>query len=543
MHTKPKLNRRDFAKLLTLAAVAGASSIPSYINFRKRRYPIAGQIVGANYKTGHLLRSGLSTIPERTETIDTVIVGGGISGLSAGWHLKKNNKTDFIILEMDTTTGGNSQSGENTISKYPWGAHYVPLPNLYDTNLIKLFEELGVITGYEKGLPVINDYYLCSDPQERLFFQGRWQEGLIPTHGIRPNEKKQYDDFFHFVESLKGKKGKDGKYLFAIPLDYSSQDEDFLALDKITMHDFLLSKGWDAAPLHWYVNYCCRDDFGVSYKDVSAWAGIHYFSSRNGHCANSDSQSTITWPEGNGWLARKLRDISSNHIRCQQLAYNIEVSPNQKVFIDSFNPTTKEYVRFIANHVIYSGPRYTADKVIKGLPEKLSQELTYSPWMVANISLKNKPLGQGEPFSWDNVSYYSDSLGYINANHQNLKFNQKETVITYYLPLDKLTSKESRHLSFLRTFDDWLDVIIPDLEKMHPDITKDILHVDVWLWGHGMISPGVNYLWNSKRKKMQEPLGPIQFAHTDMSGISIFEEGLYHGCKAAENILKKTSKG
>lgn len=32
-------------------------------------------------------------------------------------------------------------------------------------------------------------------------------------------------------------------------------------------------------------------------KETSAWAGIHYFASRNGRGANTESQDVITWPE------------------------------------------------------------------------------------------------------------------------------------------------------------------------------------------------------------------------------------------------------
>ncbi|MFA6236059.1 MAG: FAD/NAD(P)-binding protein [Bacteriovorax sp.] len=538
---KSKLTRRDFAKILGLSSVAGLLSVPGFLALKRKtkKYNIPGSIMGANSRAGHLLRSKIETVPTKTVKMKTVIVGGGIAGMSAAWKLKKNNDDNFVLLEMDSRTGGNSQSDENEISKYPWGAHYVPIPNMYDLNIKELFEDFGIITGYEKNLPVINEYYLCSDPEERLFYQGKWQDGLIPTNGVTESDRNQYNQFFNFVDSLKGKKGKDGKLLFAIPLDLSSQDTEYLALDKISISDYMLSRNWDSKPLHWYVDYCCRDDFGVSSRDVSAWAGIHYFASRIGLCANSDSQRNITWPEGNGWLADKLKNFSSNHINCNQLAYNIEIISPEKAYVDVLNPVTNEFTRYEAQNIIYCGPRFTADKVIKDQNFKSSKNLIYSPWLTANISLKQKPRGEGHQLSWDNVSYYSDSLGYIVATHQDLKFNHNETVITYYLPLDKLSILESRHAAYLKSYDDWLDLIIPDLQSFHSNILQDITKIDLWIWGHGMISPSINYLWSEEREQMKKPIGPVQFAHTDMSGISIFEEALYHGCNAANNILRK----
>ena len=46
-------------------------------------------------KAGHLLREGLTEIPKDIKEIETVIVGGGIAGLSAGWYLLKKGYKDF----------------------------------------------------------------------------------------------------------------------------------------------------------------------------------------------------------------------------------------------------------------------------------------------------------------------------------------------------------------------------------------------------------------------------------------------------------------
>ena len=133
-----------------------------------------------------------------------------------------------------------------------------------------------------------------------------WQDGLIPTFGITAEEEAQYKRFFAFMESLKNRKGRDGKRLFAIPLDKSSQDKEWIALDALTMSEWMDKEGYSSPHLRWYVDYGCRDDYGTSYTETSAWAGLHYFAARNGVAANTESSNIITWPEGNGWLANKL---------------------------------------------------------------------------------------------------------------------------------------------------------------------------------------------------------------------------------------------
>ena len=72
----------------------------------------------------------------------------------------------------------------------------------------------------------------------------------------------------------------------------------------------------------------------------------------------------------------------------------------------------------------------------------------------------------------------------------------------------------------------------------HPNIEDLIISIDVWLWGHGMIKPKIGYIWGDHRKEALKNHGPVFFGHSDMSGISIFEEAQYWGITAAEKALK-----
>ena len=86
----------------------------------------------------------------------------------------------------------------------------------------------------------------------------------------------------------------------------SGQAPDLLALDRLSMRDWLLAQGLDSPQLHWYVDYACRDDYGTSHAEASAWAGIHYFACRNGEAQDAASDTVLTTPGGNGWLAQGM---------------------------------------------------------------------------------------------------------------------------------------------------------------------------------------------------------------------------------------------
>src|SRR5579859_3214465 len=84
--TPPAVSRRIF--LTTAALGLGAvCAAPLLAGFRRRHF--SGSIVGGNYSLGHALRDG--KLPAVSETAETgiVIIGGGISGLSAARRLRQ----------------------------------------------------------------------------------------------------------------------------------------------------------------------------------------------------------------------------------------------------------------------------------------------------------------------------------------------------------------------------------------------------------------------------------------------------------------------
>src|SRR5215469_2457586 len=90
----------------------------------------AGRIIGASDGIGHKIRDGLRPAPpaDSWERTGVLIVGGGVSGLSAAWRLLRSGFDDFVLLELETAPGGTARSGDSPLVPYPWGAHYIPAP-------------------------------------------------------------------------------------------------------------------------------------------------------------------------------------------------------------------------------------------------------------------------------------------------------------------------------------------------------------------------------------------------------------------------------
>lgn len=527
-------NRRDFFRTSFAAIFASQFSFQDLFT---KQPEIKGEIVGASKNFGHLLRSEIQfQTPAKFLKTKVAIVGSGISGLSAGWKFKRTDFNDFLIFELENHLGGNSASGKNEISEFPWGAHYLPLPTEESKAVIEVLEDFGAIETYTvEGNPIYKEEFLIRSPAERLWLNGKWQEGIFPFEGASKEDLRQYLKFIKIAEHFQNFRDAEGKRAFAIPIRLSSQDSEILKLDKISMSEFLASKNLNSERLIWFVNYGMRDDYGGTIENVSAWAGIHYYTSRTGKNGYSEDEKQLTWSEGNGWLVKKFVEKLSMNLFKNELLFQVE-EKESKVFLKFLNTQTKEVTQVESDFAILALPKFVVKYLLRAKSEEMNF-FDYSSWLVANLSVKEIPQNSGVKPSWDNVFFQSNSLGYVIATHQKQTNKSIPSVLTYYLPFCK--GKEERLKIEKNSWEDWKDLILKDLRKAHPEIEKLITKIDVMIWGHGMIRPKVDFVWNPKVRKLAEPKGKIYFAHSDLSGISIFEEANYWGVLNAQKILSE----
>jgi len=533
-----KFTRREI-----LASFLGLPFALAACRSNSENTPIAGEIVGANVDVGHILRENRNyEVPsDNWENVKIAIIGGGAAGLSAAYKLTKENFNDFVLLELESKIGGTAQSGTSDIVSYPWGAHYLPVPFQENTELISLLEEMNLTDGKkENGEILIKEQFLCREPEERIFYKGRWYHGLYLHVGENETDKREYAEFYKQVDFWVNWRDKSGKRAFVLPVAICSTDAEVIALDKISFGDWLRNKGFTSERLFWYCDYATRDDYGLKLDQTSAWAGLFYFCSRV-RKSGEESQPFITFPEGNGKFINFLHDKIKDKTRLKTVV--IEIIPNEKgVDVIYLNFETKEIRGLRAEKAIFAAPIFTAKYLIRDFKQNTPahlKEFEHNAWFVANLFLKDRPkprFAKDFPLAWDNVLYESPSLGYVNSTHQK-GLDYGAAVFTYYYPM--CHEENARAKLFGLNHQELADIVLMDLSRAHPNIRELTEKIDIMRWGHAMISPRPNFLWSNARDEAQKPFRNIHFAHSDLSGIALFEEAFYHGIRAASEILPR----
>jgi monoamine oxidase len=501
-----------------------------------------GELLGMDFNKGHRLREGGFPTVEETRRTSVVVVGAGVSGLSAARRLAQAGVDDFLVLDLENEPGGNSRAGQSPVCAYPWGAHYLPIPGPEAVHVRELLAELGVLQGDPGALrPIYDERFLCATPQERIYRNGLWEEGLLPHRGVDSAELAEQQRFQARMLELKQARGHDGKRVFELPMALSSADPEWRALDRQTFHDWLVANNFRAPTVHWLANYACRDDYGTDYSETSAWAGLHYFACRNGEAANAGADAVLTAPEGNAWLVRGLARQAEGRILTDAIAVRIEEG-KASVAVDVLH--AGRMLRIEAQRLIWAAPAFILSRVWPAMPGELraaAQNASYAPWLVANLHLDAPPQERhGVQPAWDSVFYDSESLGYVNATHQMIRRRPGATVLTWYRALTELPPAQARQKLLETPREAWAEGILAELERVHPDIRQRTTRLDIFRHGHAMRRPVPNSLFYGRREILAKFDNPrIALAHADLSGFSLFEEAQYRGIVAAERLLRR----
>lgn len=548
------MNRRQFLQsTATLATAASAS----WLGYRYLARPPGISVNKVGLPLAHLLRDGqLNAAPSREHVCETLILGSGAAALSAAWYLARNGYTNFCLadgLERNGNNAAYAYSGSlKTPLTAPSGAHYLAQPSAESSHIRQMLADLGIIEGYNgAGNPIYRDTDLVNAPDERLLINGAWQDGIIPQPHD-PDTRR----FFAQIAQLLHARGSDGRKIFAIPIVLSSQDAQWRELDRHTFAQWLAAQGYQSPSLLWYLDYCCRDDYGQGIDQVSAYAGLHYFTARG-----NEHAPVLTWADGLNHLSEALRRHAQIQSRAQ-LSDTRELTfrqPESHPYIATQIDEQNDHVRVTLRHIRTGDTRLIrAQNVICAMPLNIAQRIIQSPqrygfaadfrlppsapWLISNFVLHSFP---AEPkrseLAWDNIVYGSRGLGYVVASHQHIHVAKPgHTLFTAYTALNHSSPANVRRQLLAAEPRDLLDIAAQDLLAAYGKrFWQHVAHIGITVRAHAMSAPSAGYLSQPTLLALRQHQSRLHFAHSDLSGYSVFEEAAWWGVEAARRILAK----
>lgn len=490
---------------------------------------LQGGWVGTHPERGHRLRAALPAASGPLKQAGVLIVGSGIAGLACARALVARGVSDVALLDLEDQAGGNSRGHRVAGAPCPLGAHYLPVPGALTHEVLALLHDLGLARS-RLGRTEWDERHLCHSPQERLFFDGSWHDGLLPPADGEAG-LAQYRHFGALVSEVQRTLG------FAMPTRRAPWTPAHERLDAQTFAAWLDGQGLTDTRLRWYLDYCCRDDFGADAATVSAWAGLHYFASRHGFHAPGDEtaerEPVLTWPEGNGWLSAHLAGPLRDRLHLGRTVLRV-TEGRHGVEALAWNEATQAPERWAARAVVMATPLFVSARLL-ATPHAALGELKqpHSPWLTANVLLREPLLLRpGAPPSWDNVRYGSVALGYVDARHQTLDPSPQAPLLTAYLALPQAQRAVLLH----EPWQHWARLVLDDLAGTHPDLPAKVERIELCRFGHAMSIPVPGLRGSAALAALNDTRGRVVFAHSDLAGYSVFEEAYTAGALAAGRL-------
>jgi hypothetical protein len=120
-----------------------------------------------------------------------LIAGGGVAGSGGGARLRLQRVDDFALLELEDSR--RQQPGRARWAAWParWARTTCPCPVTTRPRCRTCWKNWACASAWP-GAGKYDERHLCHSPQERLFFNGEWQDGLLPVQGVGPATLAQY---------------------------------------------------------------------------------------------------------------------------------------------------------------------------------------------------------------------------------------------------------------------------------------------------------------------------------------------------------------
>ena len=469
-------NRRDFIKFVVAGAVSAGCPVDlALIAQTEDGHP--ADVDGEDNRICHQVRDGkVFSRPPASAKHDVVIVGGGVSGLTAAYHLQRR---DVLLLEKEPHWGGNAYAMEYEGNAYATGSAFL----WSNSEAFRFAKEIGL-----DPLPVN-----CPDGSiiNGEFVPDTWGSGLnkLPYPPIARESFKKFKK-----EMLAIDVEKRGRELYNIS---------FSSFMKLYAPE--IKQWWDTfGPSNW----------GATSDETAAGLAISELQDVVGQ---SHEDNRYTWPGGLGAITKKLAEILLPKYgdRMQLGATTVAVVPG-KDDVQVTYMSSAELKTVSAKAVIMATPKFITRRIVEGIPDKQSQamqQIRYAPYCVVNL-IFDKPVFNKGYDTWCPGNTFTDFVVADWVIRKKSGYKQKYNILSCYTPMKEeergslLTESGARKIAAN---------VLRDFQKLTPETNVDPVEVHIYRRGHPMYmsTPG---LYTEVQPLARQPMDRVFFANTDSEG-------------------------
>lgn len=504
----PRITRREM--LTMMGGAAGAAALTSAAWWlspwspRAARSPFARipvTISGEDESVAHRVRAGHHfAIPKPSRRCDVVVVGAGISGLTAAYVMKG---ADVLVLEKEDRPGGHARKGQWKDITYGEGAAYISDVSGYVGTLI---EELNIPL---KAIAGPGDAYWLNGQTVPDFWHAGAEKLPLPASARKA--------FKQFAADLAGLKDMP-------PLPVEKASAAALHYDTVGFAALLKPYGPEVTR---YVDLYCRSALGGPVDEVSAYWGLNFLGGEVG--------ARYTAPGGNAVYGEALaKAVGSERLINRATVIRVE-NHGDKVWTTYV--VDQEAVTVESRAVVMATPKQFAKHVVADLPAQQKEAMSrmrYEPYMVANVLVE----GAVQRPAFDTWAAGAPFADVVIADWTDPAPGRNHAVLTAYCPLQH---RDRFKLLDNQAVTDMGHHVVAGLDRMYPGLGRQVSEVRAFRRGHPMVCSAVGAI-TDLRALVTKPHGRVFFAHSDGQMAATIEAAVWEGRKNGLLALASASR-
>lgn len=445
----------------------------------------------------------LSWPDEVRDKVEVAVVGAGLAGLTAAYHLRDRQ---VVVLEAEAHPGGVCLPGDYQGVPYPAGSAYFYYP--WTAEWQKWYRDLDLDI----------DAVLVAAPTSALWYRGQWFPDCFSERGLK---------LLPFGPAVVDK-------LLRLAGDLAAWDEEWEPLgsevlihpelDRYSLQDYFEKvRGLPPEVTRLLAPYCASC-LGAGPENVSAWAALYFLMSEF-----SAATRSAAFPEGNARLIQALLKALPSQPRLQQVVVGVrQEKSNVKLLI--WDAGGREAYCLEAGAVVLAVGKFAVRKLLPGdagwNPEDFAM-FRYSSYVVAALC---GPLSLEAPGYENWVAEEEAFSDFILAPRS--PGNGGPRVMVAFAPQP---FPQGRGALLAGSAQDKGREILDAAARLFPGLRPEVQEIRLHRFGHAQVVPYPGFLTRLKNS-FKHQHGRIILSNSDSEGLPCIEAAIVRGQKAARQV-------